>query len=222
MTIEVETKDCSIVSDAELVEMADLCADSPNAFKKKLLSQQTEQWVLLTIASEARRICGFSFCSLERIGGTPSLLVGAAHICRNAKRDVILRTILTDQWRRAVLAFPDEDVLLGTQINDPGALEAYKTLTDIIPRPNHKASGEQRAWGRRLAKRFGIGPSRYEDRAFTVRGAGNPAIVLDFASATPETVPEDVRAQFLELDKGAGDTLIVFGWAMLEDLEQLL
>jgi len=46
--------------------------------------------------------------------------------------------------------------------------------------------------------------------------------VLDFASATPETMPEDVRAQFLELDKVAGDTLIVFGWAMLEDLEQLL
>ena len=168
MAIEVDTKDCTALSDAELAEMADLCADSTNAFEVGMLSKQAEAWVLCTVASEGGKVRGFSFCTLERIGGTPSVLVGAAHICRNTKRDTVLRAIVTDQLRRSVLAFPDEDVLVGAQMNDAGAFEAYKSLTDIVPRPDHKASGEERAWGRRLAKRFGIGASKYEDRAFTV------------------------------------------------------
>ncbi len=222
MAIEVETKDCTAVSDAELTEMADLCAASPNAFEVGLLSKQCEKWVLVTVASEGGKIRGFSYCTLERIGGTPSLLIGAAHICRNNKRDTVLRGIMTDQFRRSVLAFPDEDVLVGTQINDAGAFDAFKSLHDIVPRPNHKASGEERAWGRRLAKRFGIAPGRYEDRVFIVRGEGKQSVVFDHASVRPEQAPETVVAQFDDLDASAGDTLIAFGWAMAEDLEKLL
>lgn len=222
MAIEVETKDCTAVSDAELAEMADLCAESPNAFEVGLLSKQCEEWVLVTVASEGGKIRGFSFCTLERIGGTPSLLIGAGHVCHNTKRDTVLRAIMTDQLRRSVLAFPDEDVLVGTQINDPGAFEAYKSLDDIVPRPGHKASGEERAWGRRLAKRFGVDAASYEDRAFVVRGGGAQAVVLDHASAKPDKIPADVAAQLDDLDIEAGDTLIVFGWAMAEDLEKLL
>lgn len=222
MAIEVETKDCTAVSDAELAEMADLCAESPNAFEVGLLSKQCEQWVLVTVASEGGKIRGFSYCTLERIGGTPSLLIGAGHVCRNTKRDTVLRAIMTDQLRRSVLAFPDEDVLVGSQINDAGAFEAYKVLDDIVPRPGHKASGEERAWGRRLAKRFGIDTTSYEDRIFITRGGGSQPVVLDHASSKPEKIPAAVAAQLDDLDIGAGDTLIAFGWAMAEDLEKLL
>lgn len=222
MAIEVETKDCTAVSDAEMAEMADLCAESTNAFEVGMLSKQCEAWVLVTVASEGGKIRGFSFCTLERIGGTPSLLIGAGHVCHNTKRDTVLRAIMTDQLRRSVLAFPDEDVLVGSQMNDPGAFEAYKSLDDIVPRPDHKASGEERAWGRRLVKRFGIDATTYEDRAFIVRGDGTQPVVLDHSSAKPEKISADVTAQFADLDLTAGDTLIAFGWAMAEDLEKLL
>ena len=79
--------------------MADLCADSTNAFEVGMLSKQAEAWVLCTVASEGK-IRGFSFCTLERIGGTPSVLVGAAHICRNTKA-TRSRAIVTDQLRRS-------------------------------------------------------------------------------------------------------------------------
>jgi len=115
MAIEVDTKDCTALSDAELAEMADLCADSPNAFEVGMLSKQAEAWVLCTVASEGGKVRGFSFCTLERIGGTPSILIGAGHVCRNTKRDTVLRAIMTDQLRRSVLAFPDEDVLVGSR-----------------------------------------------------------------------------------------------------------
>ena len=57
MAIEVETKDCTALSDAELAEMADLCADSPNAFEVGQLSKQAEAWVLCTVATEERPKC---------------------------------------------------------------------------------------------------------------------------------------------------------------------
>lgn len=222
MAIEVETKDCTALSDAEFAEMADLCADSPNAFEVGMLSKQAEAWVLCAIASEGGKVRGFSFCTLERIGGTPSIIVGAGHICRNTKRDTVLRAIMTDQLRRSVLAFPDEDVLIGAQINDAGVFEAFKSLSDIVPRPGHKASGEERAWGRRLAKRYGIGASVYEDRAFTARGDSSQAPVLDHESSKPEKTDPAVIAQLDGLDISNGDSLIAFGWAMAEDLEKLL
>lgn len=222
MAIEVETKDCTSLGDADLAEMADLSADSPNAYEVGLLSKQAEEWVLVTEAREGGKLKGFSFCTLERIGGTPSLLIGAGHVCRTTKRDTVLRAIMTDQCRRSVLAFPDEDVLVGAQFNDPGAFDAYRTLDAIVPRPAHKASGEERAWGRRLAKRFGIGVTSYEDRIFTVRGGGSRPVVLDHESSKPEKIPPAVASQFDHLDVADGDTLIAFGWAMAEDLDKLL
>ncbi len=222
MAIEVETKDCTSLGDADLAEMADLCANSPNRYEVGLLSKQAEAWVLLTESRENGRLRGFSFCTLERIGGTPSVLIGAAHICRTTKRDTVLRAIMTDQMRRAVLAFPDEDVLVGTRINDPGAIEAFKSLSDIIPRHDHKASGEERAWGRRLAKRFGVSQLNYEDRAFTARGRGAPPVVLDHISGKPARTPPETAALLEGLDTADGDTLVVCGWALAEDLEKLL
>jgi DHA1 family bicyclomycin/chloramphenicol resistance-like MFS transporter len=76
MAIEVVTKDCTQLSDAELAEMADICAEAPSRFEVGLLSKQVEAWVLVTLARDAG-LKGFSFCTLERIGGTPSVLIAA-------------------------------------------------------------------------------------------------------------------------------------------------
>src|SRR5205085_12014468 len=90
-----------------------------------------------------------------RIGGTPCVLVGLASVKRSSRRDAALRALVNDELRRAVLAFPDEDVLIGAKFSDPAGLQALKGLQDVVPRPGHKATGEERAWRRRLAKRFG-------------------------------------------------------------------
>ena len=42
MAVEVESRDCTAVSDAELEVMADLCAEGPNPFSVGFLSKQTE------------------------------------------------------------------------------------------------------------------------------------------------------------------------------------
>jgi hypothetical protein len=100
------------------------------------------------------------------------VIIGLASVKRTAKRDTVLRAMVTDQLRRAVLAFPDEDVLVGTRLPSVSGYDAFRNLTDIVPRPDYVATGEERAWGRRLAKRFGIETARYDERSFIIRGDG--------------------------------------------------
>lgn len=217
MAIQVETVDCTALGDADLAEMADICADGPAGYGLGLLSKQTEEWVLITRARDNGKLSGFSFCTLERIGGTPSLLVGLSSVKRTGKRDATLKALMADQYRRALLAFPDEDVLVGTRMLNAGAFQAYKGLEDIVPRPGHKPSGEERAWSRRLAKRFGS-EGRIDDRTFVVEGDSDPVGVLDFESAKPENIKADVAAFFKPVKAARRDHLIAFGWAMAEDL----
>ena len=220
MAIEVTTKDCTQLSDAELAEMADICAEGPSRFEAGLLSKQAEAWVLVSLARDPG-LKGFSFCTLERIGGTPSVLIGLASVKRTSKRASVLRALITDQFRRAVLAFPDEDVLVGTRLVGADGFEAFKNLDDIVPRPDHKATGEERAWGRRLAKRFGIDASSYDDKTFVATGDGTFPLALDHESLEPEKFDPAVEAFFAEVDPARGDSLIAFGWAMAEDLAKL-
>lgn len=221
MAIEVETKDCTALSDAELAEMADICAETGSLHEVGLLSKQAEEWVLVTLVREGRGLKGFSYFTLERIGGTPSILMGLAAVKRTSKRDTVLRAIMTDQFRRAVLAFPDEDVLVGCRMLDAGGFECFKTLDDIVPRPGHKTTGEERAWGRRLAKRFGIDNGNYNDQDFITIGDGSFPLSLDHESLKPDKFDADVVAFFETLDTDRGDSLIAFGWAMAEQLAKL-
>jgi hypothetical protein len=128
---------------------------------------------------------------------------------------------MLDQYRRAVLAFPDEDVLVGTRFSNAGGFEAFKTLLEIIPRPEHRVTGEERAWGRRLAKRFGIENGAYDDRNFVAAGDGALTCHFDHASLKPEKIDAPVAAYFDRVDAPKGDTLVAFGWAMAEDLAKL-
>jgi len=221
MSIQVETKDCTALGDAELAELADLCAEGPLPHEIGVLSKQAEAWVLVTQVRENDKLKGFAFSTLERIGGTPSVLIGLASVKRSAKRDTVLRAIMQDELRRAVLAFPDEDVLIGTRLTTPSGFEAFKALNDVVPRPDHKASGEERAWGRRLAKRFGVDAAAYDDRSFTAKGNGSHPEVFDHDSMKPAGIPADVAALFKGFDAKRGDSLVAFGWAMAEDLAKL-
>jgi hypothetical protein len=216
MAMAASTKDCTSLSDAELVEMADLSAEREVAFDIGFVSKQREEWVLVTQVREGNKLRGFSFCTLERIGGTPSLLVGLATTDRTTKAESTLKAIMADQYRRALLAFPDEDVLLGTQLLSADGFRAFTKLTDVVPRLEHRPSGEERAWARRLAKRFGA-ENRLDDRTFVTKGTGSPVGGLDFES--PKAPPSaELAGLFKSVNVARGDRLVAFGWAMAEDL----
>jgi hypothetical protein len=215
MPMVVTTKDCTALGDAELEELADLGMES-SGFDIGFLSKEREEWVLVTTVRDGRKLRGYSLCTLERIGGTPSLLVGVASVDRTGRAEPALKAMMADQFRRALLAFPDEDVLLGTRLFSPDGFRAFAGLSDVVPTAGHRATGEERAWARRLAKRFGA-EARLDDRTFVLKGTGGAAGGLDFVHPKA-TLPEDVRELFGGVDPARGDRLVAFGWAMAEDL----
>ena len=215
MSIQVETRDCTALTDADLDEMASM----GGAFDIGLLSKAKEDWVLCTTAREGDKLHGFTFSTLERIGGTPCVLLGLMSVKRTSKRDQVLKGLMAEAYHRALMAFPDEDVVVGSRFVRPDGLEAFKLLDDLIPRPGHRAVGEERAWGRRLAKRFGV-DANYDEKSFVVSKNGQGGF-CDHESLKPEKIVPEIAALFEAVPSAKGGSIVIYGWSMAEDLEKL-
>ena len=216
MAIHVETRDCTALTDADLAEQADLAA-AGTVFDIGQLSKAKEAWVLATTARCDEKLHGYMYSTLERIGGTPCVLLGLVAVKRSSKRDAVLKALMHEAYHRALMAFPDEDVLVGTRLVSPAGFEAFKQLDDIVPRPGHKAVGEERAWGRRLAKRFQV--DGFDEQTFQVKGGGSYSPHIDHESL--KTEPSELAPLFKGVKPAKGDCLIAFGWVMAEDLVKL-
>jgi hypothetical protein len=140
-------------------------------------------------------------------------------IKRTSKRDSVLKGLMSEAYHRALMAFPDEDVVVATRMIRADAMEAFTKLTSIIPRNGHKAVGEERAWGRRLAKKFGV-ESNYDQDSFVVKTNGQSGF-LDFETLKPEKIKPEVASQFTGVNASKGGALIVHGWTMAESLIKL-
>lgn len=215
MALQVETKDSTALTDADLDELASM----GGSFDIGLLSKATQDWVLSTTARIDDKLQGYLFSTLERIGGTPCVLIGLLSVKRSSKRDTVLKGLMGEAYHRALMAFPDEDVVVGSRFVRADGLDAFKALTDVIPRPDHRAVGEERAWGRRLAKRFGV-DSQYDEKSFVVK-ANAQSGYLDHESLKADKIPAGVVAQFDAVNVAKGGALIVHGWTMAEDLVKL-
>jgi hypothetical protein len=215
MPIEVETRDCAALTDADLDEMASM----GGAFDIGVLSKAKEDWVLCTVARSDDKLHGFTFSTLERIGGTPCVLLGLMSVKRTSKRDQVLKGLMHEAFHRALMAFPDEDVVVGTRLVAADGLEALKQVDELIPRPAHRAVGEERAWGRRLAKRFGV-DGQYDEQSFIVKARGQSGFI-DHVSLKPEKIRPEVAELFAGVAVAKGGSLIAHGWVMAEDLVEL-
>ncbi|MFM8267293.1 MAG: hypothetical protein ACKOA2_04675 [Ilumatobacteraceae bacterium] len=209
------TRDCAALTDGDLDEMASM----GGAFDIGSLSKAKEDWVLSTTSRDGATLHGFTFSTLERIGGTPCVLIGLLSVRRSSKRDQVLKGLMAEAYHRALMAFPDEDVVVGTRLVSADGLEGLKQLDEVIPRPGHRAVGEERAWGRRLAKRFGV-DSRYDEQSFVVAANGQSGF-LDHQSSKPEKIKPEMSKMFATVDQRKGGALIVHGWVMAEDLVKL-
>ncbi|MCL5048498.1 MAG: hypothetical protein M1374_06935 [Firmicutes bacterium] len=219
--MNVVTKDCTALNDSELVEMADISAINETGWEVGVLSKLKDEWVLVTSVFSENRLMGFAFASLERIGGTPALLIPAASFIRGADAEEVMNLLMSDLYRRVFLAFPDEDVLVCTKMTSYLNRQAYSGLQDVVPRHGYKPTGEQRAWGRRIAKRFSL-DSRIDDKTFVVEGDSSPVTVFDYAPIDRPVSAETqaYRSVFEEVDTSRFDCVICFGWAMAEDLAE--
>jgi hypothetical protein len=214
MAVSVVTNDASALTDGDLDEMGSM----EGAFDIGAISKAKEDWVLATTARIDGKLHGFMFSTLERIGGTPCVLIGMLSVRRHSKRDTVLRGLMHEAYHRALMAFPDEDVVVGSRFVAPDGLEAFEKLGEVTPSPASRAVGEERAWGRRLAKRFGV-DSKYEAETFVAHNGQSG--YLDFESSKPEKLDPRIVKMFNTVDIKGGDAMIVYGWTMAEDLVKL-
>jgi len=215
MALDVVTNDASALTEEDLEELAGM----DEAFTAEELLQAQEDWVLITTARFGNALHGFTFSTLERIGGTPCVLIGLMTVKRTSKRDQVLRGLMGEAYHRALMAFPDEDVVVGSRFVNADARVAFKDLDGLTPSPGEDAVGEERAWGRRLAKRFSI-DKKYDAKSFTA-STGAQACYLDFESTEPDKIDGDLVEMMSKVPAAKGGAMVVYGWTMAEDLQKL-
>jgi hypothetical protein len=216
--MDVDIRDSASLKPAELDELSQVLRKAGSPLPETTIDDQVERFSRVTMVMDEDEIHGFLFGSLERIGGTPCVLWGLGTTVAESPRPV-LEAMTTELFRRAAISFPDEDVLVAGRIAHPALYQLFGTLQEPCPRPGYRASGEDRAWGRRLAKRFGC-DANCDDRAFRSAGSGTPEPKLDVVLGD-EPEPE-VQELLAPVEAANGDTLIAFGWAPAESLAAVL
>jgi hypothetical protein len=213
--MRVESRDSVSLKPAELDEFGQLLGAVGLPLKDEQLDQHVEQFPLVTRSTADDELDGFLFGSLERIGGTPCILWGLGAIRRGRQARPTLDGLVGELYRRAAISFPDEDVLVAGRFAHPSAYALLNALTDVCPRPKYSPTGEERAWGRRLARRFGC-DGRYDDRKFRLKANGAAEAVLH--AATVKAGGKAAADLVGTVRPHKGEAVIAFGWATAEAL----
>jgi hypothetical protein len=191
--MNVESRDSVSLKPAELDEFAQLLAGGGLALTDEQIDVQVEAFPLVVVATDDAR--------------------------KGKQASVALKAMTGELSRRAAISFPDEDVLVATRLAQPSCYTLLSSYANLVPRPGYVPNGEDRAWGRRLAKRFGLEP-HFDDREFTIAVKSRKPVcvpVLD-ASAVKATGGAKIVSLVGELDATRGKAMIAFGWAVAEEL----
>jgi hypothetical protein len=213
--MQIESRDSVSLKPAELDELGQLLASVGLSGMDHELEAHVESFPLVVLAAEDAGASAFLFGSLERVGGTPCILWGLGAVRRGRQAGATVKGLVGELYRRAAISFPDEDVLVAGRIGHAAAYSLLGGLIDVVPRPDYSPTGEERAWGRRLARRFGC-ESRYDDRAFKLAATGNPEAVLD--ASTVKGGGKAATAVVGSVDVTRGEAMIAFGWATADAL----
>ena len=217
--MKVESRDSISLKPAELDEFGQLFLAAGLPISDAELDLQVEQFPLVVLVANDDGLHGAMLGSLERIGGTPSILWGTGIARKNKDAAATLRLMTSELSRRAAISFPDEDVVVATRVHRPSAYTLLQTYANVVPRPGYTPNGEDRAWGRRLAKRFGV-EGHFDDRTFriAVKGRKPPCVPVLDASGVKATGGAKIVSLVGELEASRGQALIAFGWAVAEEL----
>jgi len=210
-----ESRDSVSLKPAEIDEIGQFVQGAGLPLADQQLDHQVEFFPLVAVDVADDELHGFLFGSLERIGGTPCILWGLGATRKGRTARGTLEDLVGELYRRAAISFPDEDVLVAGRIAHPAGYALFTGLSDVCPRPKYTPNGEERAWGRRLARRFGC-DARYDDRSFRVKKGGGAEPVLDarHVKLGGKAATDLVGA----LEPAKGEAMIAYGWAMAEQL----
>jgi hypothetical protein len=217
--MNVESRDSVSLKPAELDEFGQILVANGLPLSDEELDRQVEAFPLVVTTTDEGALTGLMLGSLERIGGTPAILWGMGATRKGKLAQASLKAMIGELTRRAAISFPDEDVLVATRLAQPSCYVLLQSFANVCPRPGYTPNGEDRAWGRRLAKRYGLEP-HYDDRAFkvTVKGRKPPCLPILDTSPVKATGGAKIASLVGQLDATKGQAMIAFGWAVAEEL----
>jgi hypothetical protein len=217
--MNVESRDSVSLKPAELDEFGQLLAGNGLPISDDELDRQVESFPLIVTSSVDGESHGYMLGSLERIGGTPAILWGPGAVRKGKHAAAVLKAMTGELTRRAAISFPDEDVLVATRFAQPSCYVLLQHYANVVPRPGYTPNGEDRAWGRRLAKRYGV-DGHFDDRAFkiAVKGRKPPCLPVLDTSAIRAGGGAKIASLIGSLDATRGEAMIAFGWAVAEEL----
>ena len=164
--MNVESRDSVSLKPAELDEFAQMLTVSGLSLTDEQIDLQLEAFPLAVVAMYDSEVQGVMLGSLERIGGTPAILWGLGVARKGKQAATALKAMTGELSRRAAISFPDEDVLVATRLSQPSCYALLASYANLVPRPGYVPNGEDRVWGRRLAKRFGTRPPFRRSRVY--------------------------------------------------------
>ena len=219
MAMNVESRDSVSLKPAELDEFGQILAGHGLQLSDEDIDRQIESFPLIVAAFEEGELHGLMLGSLERIGGTPAILWGLGAARKGKPAAAVLKAMTGELTRRAAISFPDEDVLVATRLAQPSCYVMLQSYANVVPRPGYTPNGEDRAWGRRLAKRYSV-EAHYDDRAFkiAVKGRKPPCLPVLDTSPVKATGGAKIVSLVGDLDASRGQAMIAFGWAVAEEL----
>ena len=219
MAIDVETKDCTALGDAELAEMADICAGGPGRLRGRAAVQAARGVGARHPGPRRQQAAAASRSARSSASAArPACWSGLASVKRDAKRDAVLK------------AHHGRPVPPGACWPSPTRTcsSAPASSTPPASRPSRASKTSCPAPATRPRVRSGRGaagwPSASAPRAASTTAPSWSAATatrcgaLDHETLKPEAITADVAAYFKRLDNDRGDYLIAFGWAMAEDL----
>jgi hypothetical protein len=217
--MNVESRDSVSLKPVELDEFGQLLASNGLPISDEELDKQVEAFPLVVRADLEGDLQGIMLGSLERIGGTPAILWGMGAVRKSKIAGETLKAMTGELTRRAAISFPDEDVLVGVRLAAPSCYVLLQSYANVVPRPGYTPNGEDRAWGRRLAKRYGVEP-HFSDREFrvTMKGRKPPCVPILDTSPIKATGGAKIASLVGTIDATKGQAMIAFGWAVAEEL----
>jgi len=217
--MNVESRDSVSLKPAELDEFGQLLAVNGLPITDEELDRQVESFPLIVVAALEGELQGMMLGSLERIGGTPAILWGMGGTRKGKLSPTTLKAMTGELTRRAAISFPDEDVLVAVRLAHASCYVLLQSYANVVPRPGYTPNGEDRAWGRRLAKRYSVEP-HFDDRAFKIAVKGRKPPCLPVLDTSPVKASGGAKIAGLvgQLDASRGQAMIAFGWAVAEEL----
>jgi hypothetical protein len=212
----VESRDTVSLKPAELDEFGQLLRDAGYNIPDQVIDDHVESYPLIVTVRDAA-LEGFLFGALERIGGTPATIWSFGAVRKGKQSKEAAELMISELYRRSAISFPDEDVLIGTRLAYPSTYAFVAQRHDVVPRPGYSPTGEERNWGRHLAKRFNCDKT-FDDKTFITKKGSKESAALFYTAPIKTTSKVALEIVGEERDYAKGDTVIAFGWATADEL----